>query len=145
MMQTLARFLGLPAAEQRRTMEAALYLLIVRLVFGTLPFTRGLKLLHISQGSAGTGRIAASEAGEVSRAIARAARHVPFRAVCLQQAFAALLMLRRRGLAGTVHLGLAREAGSGDLKAHAWSRCGDMPVTGVAAARGFAPVAAFAA
>jgi hypothetical protein len=48
-------------------------------------------------------------------------------------------------LAATVHLGLAREDGSDDLKAHAWSRCGEVPVTGVAQAREFVPVAAFAA
>ena len=57
----------------------------------------------------------------------RAARHVPFRAVCLQQAFAALLMLRRRHLP------------------HAWSYCGQVGVTGVAAAEGFVAVAAFTA
>jgi hypothetical protein len=104
-----------------------------------------LRLLRIVPGDTGAGRIAAAEAGEISRAIARAARHVPFRAVCLQQAFAALLMLRRRGLCATIHLGLARESGTGGLTAHAWSRCGAVPVTGVAEARGFVPVAAFAA
>jgi hypothetical protein len=139
------RFLALPPTERRCTIEAALYLLAVRLVFGLLPFPRALRLFRISRGDAATGRIAASEAGEISRAIIRAARHVPFRAVCLQQAFAALVMLRRRGLAATVHLGLAREEGSDELNAHAWSNCGDVPVTGVAAARGFVPVAAFAA
>ena len=59
-------------------------------------------------------------------------------------------MLRRRGLAATVHLGLARESGTGAssaraLAAHAWSRCGAVPVTGVEAADGFVPVASFAA
>jgi hypothetical protein len=145
MMQGLGRFLALPAAEKGRALEAALCLLAVRLAFGLLPLPRALRLFGIVKGEAGSGRIAASEAQEVSRAIARVARHVPFRAVCLQQAFAALLMLRRRGLKATVHLGLARKAESGDLEAHAWSRCGDVPVTGVAAARGFAAVAAFAA
>jgi Transglutaminase-like superfamily len=141
----LARFIALPAGEQIRTAEAAFYLLAVRLAFGLLPLSSALRLFGIVQGDAGAGRIAAPEVQEVSRAIARAARHVPFRAVCLQQAFAALLMLRRRGLAATVHLGLAREDGSADLKAHAWSRCGELPVTGVPQARGFVPVAAFAA
>jgi hypothetical protein len=54
-------------------------------------------------------------------------------------------MLRRRGLSATIHLGLARESGAGALSAHAWSRCGEVPVTGVAEARGFVAVAAFAA
>jgi hypothetical protein len=140
-----SRFLALPPVERRRTLEAALYLLAVRLVFGLLPLPRALRYFGIAEGKTGSGRVAAPEAREVSFAIARAARHVPFRAVCLQQAFAALLMLRRRGLAATVHLGLARQDGTGDLAAHAWSRCGEVPVTGVGAARGFVSVAAFAA
>jgi len=141
----LARFCALAPAEQARTLEAALCLLAVRAVFGLVPLPRALRLFGIAHGDGGAGRIAATEAQEVGRAIARAARHVPFRAVCLQQAFAALLMLRRRGLAASVHLGLAREDGSDDLKAHAWSRCGEVAVTGVPQARGFVQVAAFAA
>ena len=145
MIAAVSHFCALPPLERGRTVEAALYLLAVRLGFGLLPFRHALGLFGIAQGDTGTGRVAAPEAQEVSRAIARAARHVPFRAVCLQQAFAALLMLRRRGLAATVHLGLAREAGTDELVAHAWSRCGEVPVTGVAAADGFVRVAAFAA
>ena len=144
-MRVVTRFLSLSAAERNRSLEAVLYLMVVRLVFGVLPFARGLKLLAISREEGGGGRVAADEAGAVGRAVARAARHVPFRAACLQQAFAALLMLRRRDLAATVYLGLARDSAGSGLEAHAWSRNGEVPVTGVAVARRFAPVAAFSA
>jgi len=144
-MAALARLLALPAREQGYVVEAVLSLLAVRLTLGLLPFPLALRLLHIAPGDAGNGRIDAAEAHEVSRAIARAARHAPFRAVCLQQAFAALLMLRRRGLAATIHLGLARETGTLVLTAHAWSRCGELPVTGTEMADGFVAVAVFAA
>jgi hypothetical protein len=144
-MPALARFFALGAREQGRIVEAALSLLAVRLAFGVLPFPRALRLLRIVQGETSAGRVAAAKACEVSCAIARAARYVPFRVVCLQQAFAALLMLRRRGLAATVHLGLARELGANALKAHAWSRCGGVPVTGVETAGGFVTIAAFMA
>lgn len=140
----IAHFFALTPAERSRTVEAAVSLLVVRLAFGLLPFASALRLLRVAPGENGTGRVAASEAVEIGRAVGRAARRVPFRALCLQQAFAALLMMRRRGLAATVHLGVARDD-DGDLKAHAWSRCGELPVTGVAAARGFVPVAAFVA
>jgi hypothetical protein len=63
----------------------------------------------------------------------------------LQQAFAALLMLRRRGLAARVHLGVAHRPGLGPLEAHAWSYCGSVAVTGVDRAADFIPIAAFAA
>jgi hypothetical protein len=139
----LARFFALPAAEQRRTCEAAFFLLVVRTALALLPLPRALRLFGIAQGASGSGRIDPEQAALVGQAVARASRHVPFRAVCLQQAFAALLMMRRRGLAVTVHFGLLRDGS--ELKAHAWSRCGEIPVTGVAAARGFAPVAKFGA
>ena len=143
MISKLARFVALPTGEKSLTVEACVYLLVVRLAFALLPLPRALRLFGIAQSETGHGRIAAAEAERIGRAIGRAARHVPFRAVCLQQAFAALLMLRRRGLAATVHLGLIRE--DSELKAHAWSRCGDVAVTGIAAAGGFTPIAAFAA
>ena len=104
-----------------------------------------LQLFGIAQSETGHGRISAAEAELIGRAIGRAARHVPFRAVCLQQAFAALLMLRRRGLAATVHLGLMRQDGPAGLQSHAWSLSGTTPITGAVAARGFTPIAAFSA
>ena len=143
MIAPLSRFLALPLADQGRTFEAVLLLLVVRMTLALLPLTMTLRLFGIKKGQAAGGRIDLTGAHLVSEAVARAARHVPFRAVCLQQAFAALLMLRRRGLAATVHLGVIRDGQ--ELKAHAWSRCGEMPVTGAAAAADFAPVAVFSA
>src|SRR5260370_32103219 len=144
-MAAVTHFLTLPVREQGRTVEAAFALMTVRLVFGLLTFPGALRLLRVTAGETSAGRVTAAEADEVSRAIARAARHVPFRAACLQQAFAALLMLRRRGLSATIHLGLARLSGAGDLAAHAWSRCGEVPGTAAEAAPGFVPAPAFAA
>jgi hypothetical protein len=138
----LRRFFALSNQERRRICEATLLLLAVRIALAVLPLPRALRLFGIVPGATRNGRIDPEQAALVGRAVARAARHVPFRAVCLQQAFAALLMLRRRGLAGTVHFGLLREGT--ELKAHAWSHCGELPVTGVAAARGFTPIATFA-
>ena len=145
MIRAFARFLALPPAAQGRTVEAMVLLLVVRLLLWLPPFRRVLTLLRVAPGHESGGRRSAVEAGHVGRAIARAARWAPFRAVCLQQAFAAALMMRRRGLAATVHLGVAREPPGDDLTAHAWSRCGDIPVTGEAAASDFTAVAAFAA
>jgi hypothetical protein len=141
-MSLLRRFLALPPPARRRTLEAALYLLAVRLAFDFLPLPRALRLLRVTEGGRSANPVVASQADEIRRGIARAARHLPFRGTCLQQAFAALLMLRRRGLSATVQLGLAKD-GHGVLKAHAWSRCGEVPVTGVDAAAGFTAVAAF--
>jgi hypothetical protein len=142
-MSVLFRFLVLKPPEQGRIVEAVLCLLAARLALALLPFPRALRWLRVAEGEACSGRVDADKAHEFGRAIAIAARHVPFRAVCLEQAFAALLMLRRHGLAGTVHLGLARGAGVHSIAAHAWCRCGEMPVTGADAAQAFVSVAVF--
>lgn len=143
MIAALARFSALPARERRWTCEAALLLFVVRVTLALLPLPRALRLFGIAREATANRRVDPGEAALVGRAVVRAARHVPFRAVCLQQAFAALLMLRRRSLAATVHLGVLRDGN--ELRAHAWSLCGDVPVTGIPAARDFTAVAAFVA
>ena len=144
-MMALAHFFMLPGREQRLIVEAVLSLLAYGSRLQSCRSRRHYSCCALCRANQAGGRVAAAEACEVGRAIVRAARYVPFRAVWLQQAFAALLILRRRGLAATVHLGLAREAGAGTLKAHAWCRCGELPVTGVVAAHGFVAIAAFMA
>lgn len=65
----------------------------------------------------------------VGRAIRRAAERLPFAAVCLPQALAAHALLRRRGIPGTLHLGVRRTE-DGTLPAHAWLSCHSTPILG---------------
>lgn len=68
---------------------------------------------------------------EVSWAVQAVARHSPVAFVCLPQAIAAQRMLRRRGIASTLYLGVAPDrAAPALLQAHAWLRAGDKIVTG---------------
>lgn len=144
MIRLALMFSRFSSRERAAVIEAGLSLLAVWLSFIFLSFPRALRLLRAVQNDARVGRVSATEAGDVSRAVARAARHVPFRAVCLQQAFAASLMLRRRGLAASVHLGLARgKISANGLKAHAWCYCGEVPVTGDNIAPAFQQIASF--
>jgi hypothetical protein len=57
----------------------------------------------------------------VTRAIAAASRHTPWRSNCLARAIAAKVMLRRRRVASTLYLGVRVEDGA--LTAHAWLGC----------------------
>lgn len=68
-------------------------------------------------------------ARRISWAVQAVARHVPLGFVCLPQAMAAKWMLRRRRLASTLYLGLARPDET-KLTAHAWLRAGDRILTG---------------
>jgi hypothetical protein len=81
-------------------------------------------------------------AHEIGWAVTRAARYVPFRAVCLPQAIAAKMMLRRRHVASALHFGVAIAAGE-PLKAHAWLDADGVEVTGFPIAAEFVETARF--
>jgi len=80
----------------------------------------------------------------ISREINRAARNVPWNAVCLPQAMAGKWMLKRRNLPAIMFLGVAKENAAAaaevkkikkgewqpGLKAHAWLKSGNYVVTG---------------
>lgn len=141
-MRRVVRFLRLPVVERRLTIEAALTLTLACALLKAMSFARVMCLLglHETNGAAGHG-VDASAARAVARALTRVSRNVPFRAACLPQAVAAALMLRRRGLVAEVHFGVAKLAGV--ITAHAWSRCGDMTVSGGTTIPLFSPIAVF--
>jgi hypothetical protein len=70
-------------------------------------------------------------------------RRVPLTWSCLTQAIAAKAMLRRRGIASTLYLGVDTGSPTG-LSAHAWLRAGPEVVTGEAGRDQFGTVASFA-
>lgn len=77
----------------------------------------------------------------VRDAIRLVADSLPWEARCLERSVAGHLMLRRRGLACTLYLGLQLEGGS--LQAHAWLRCGTLDVNGMAQAAAYREVCCF--
>jgi Transglutaminase-like superfamily len=74
-------------------------------------------------------------------AILATARRVPWRAFCFQQALAAQLMLRRRGIPSVLYYGAAQDRSG--LFAHVWLRHGEVDVIGCATAHRFAILATF--
>lgn len=81
-------------------------------------------------------------AQDVSWAVTRAARYVPFSAVCLPQAIAAHAMLKRRGVASVMHFGAAKGQ-TKPLDAHAWLDAAGVEVTGYPVADHLAEIACF--
>lgn len=86
---------------------------------------------------------------ERARAIARVrwgvqvcARRAPWRAKCFEQGLAAAWMLRRRGIAATLHYGVAKDP-DGGLIAHVWVRAMGQDVIGCETACAFTDVARF--
>jgi len=70
------------------------------------------------------------------------ARRVPWSAVCFQQALAAHIMLRRRGINSTLYYG-ATPNGAQGLAAHVWVRDGEVFVIGGEVAANFSVLASF--
>jgi hypothetical protein len=81
-------------------------------------------------------------AEEIGWAVTRAARHVPFKAVCLPQAMAARVMLKRRGVDSVLHFG-ARIGQDKPIDAHAWLDAAGVEVTGYPVANTYAEIACF--
>ena len=153
MMAWFKSFQDAPAKWRRRTrterlllLEAFLLLGVARLAVLVLPF----KWLAVSLGRhmhEADARISAANlnlARCVGQAVCAAANYTPWKSVCLPQAVAAQWMLKRRRIAATFYLGVAKkEAKPGTLAAHAWLRCGNIILTGREGHRQYTVVATF--
>jgi hypothetical protein len=80
-------------------------------------------------------------AREIGWAVTTAARHVPVQAVCLPQALAARMMLKRRRVPSVIHFGAAK--GADALDTHAWLDAAGIEVTGFPVGGQFAEIACF--
>ena len=79
----------------------------------------------------------------ISWSVNTASRHLPWECKCLAQALAGKAMLKRRGVASTLYLGVAK-GGEAGLQAHAWLRCGPRILTGGPEMAGFTVISTFA-
>jgi Transglutaminase-like superfamily len=79
-------------------------------------------------------------AADIAWAVTRAARYVPFSAVCLPQAIAAHVMLKCRGIQSVMHFGAAKGEKK-VLDAHAWLSAAGVEVTGYPVAKNFVEIA----
>ena len=133
-------------AERVLLIEAFALLCLARLAVLVLPF-RWLAVSlgkHMSESGMQISASDLRQARMVGQAVRSAANNTPWESVCLAQAVAAQWMLKRRHVAGTLYLGVAKdETESEKLTAHAWLRCGNMILTGREGCRQFTVVASF--
>ncbi|WP_337846094.1 lasso peptide biosynthesis B2 protein [Sphingomonas sp.] len=113
---------------------------IASAMLALVPFRRIAPLLGVNLGAvahrpACTPR-QAMRARRIGASVTIAARYAPFRSNCLPQAMAARALCWLFGVPCAVYLGVDREAASRELRAHAWTSCGEVTLTG--AARSFA-------
>ena len=127
------------------------YLLAARLALIFIPFPRLARQLgtfvpptdpRAAQARTEATADQARLAEDIGWAVTRAARYVPFKAVCLPQAMAARVMLKRRGVKSVMHFGAAKGTDK-PLDAHAWLDAAGVEVTGYPVAKNFAEIACF--
>jgi hypothetical protein len=119
--------------------EAAVMLVLARLAVRFVPAAR--IFAWADRPPRRIRRFAVDEIGWVSWAVENLGAKPWMNALCLPCALAAHAMLRRRGIASRICLGVARERGA--LSAHAWVEIGDDKIVGGAEADGFARLATF--
>ena len=140
-------FVRAPVAAKAMALEAALFLLLARLLVVYVPMRHWRRWLVTAEGPAPAGGPPAIPKDRrppvhtrrapqqrlprrVARIVRRVARHVPFPAVCLPQAMALQWMLRRRGVASRLFFGARRKAQDSGLDFHAWLTVGGECVIG---------------
>lgn len=127
----LRRFLRLSWADHLLLLEAILWLGLARAAVLSISFRRIMALLQQEQGLTADQANPAADAPcqRVGWAIRCASRRTPWLSNCLAQALTGKIMLRRRGIASTLYLGVAK-GGQNNLAAHAWLRSGEIILTG---------------
>jgi Transglutaminase-like superfamily len=147
----LVRFAQVGHRRRAVLIEAVAWLLVARLSLIFVSFSRLARQLGTLVAPTDARAIRAKSddmqdqarvAAEVGWAVTRAARHVPFNAVCRPQAMAARVMLKRRGVDSVLHFG-ARIGQDKPIDAHAWLDAAGVEVTGYPVANTFAEIACF--
>ena len=136
MIELYRRFRALDPTDRRLIVEAAVLMSAVRLTLAVISFPRLQRLLDRYVRSALRAdseaiSITSSEVGRIAWAISASAERLPVSMSCFVRALTADAMLRHRGLASKIRIGV-REANCPDfsLEAHAWVECNGQVVIG---------------
>ena len=150
--ERLRRFRRLTPAGRLLAVEAAVALLLARLLTRAVPSRHWLGLLRTGAaprrvaGPADPGSSDSRVSAEIGAVVAKVVRHMPFRANCLPQAVAAQWMLRRRRVPSTLVFGVRRSVERhGELDFHAWLTVGGECVVGGPEVDAYSPFPPFAA
>jgi hypothetical protein len=126
-------------------LEAAGALLVASLAIRLLPFRRlADRLAEAAPQPGARSERSLAEIGRARWAVEACARRLPWRIVCFQKGLALHRILHRRGVATTLHYGVAQSHERG-LTAHVWVTYQGEPVIGGEEAIGYTCLATFPA
>ncbi|MGC9350560.1 MAG: lasso peptide biosynthesis B2 protein [Sulfurovum sp.] len=145
MLYKVKRFFALTGEEKKLFAEAYVTLGLMRAALLLFSFKRLIRSMEQRKNAEKMIPLSDQKqksATEVGKAITRAAVHTPWESACLVQALTAQRMLQKRGIPGVFYLGAMKEK-EGEMKAHAWSQCGDTIITGEKGHEAFAVLSVF--
>jgi hypothetical protein len=114
--------------------EAWLWLLLGRLLLLFVPFRKIARLLGKAMHQ-GTQKDDDNVGDTICIAILRAGKRSPWRAKCFEQAIAAKIMLKLRGVKSTIYFAVNKNENS--MLAHAWLKVNGKTITGGPEVEGF--------
>jgi hypothetical protein len=123
--------------------EAWCLLALARMLLVFVPFKKIVPLMRYKRETEMPDDKRFSVLTRIQIAIARACVRSPWRAMCFEQALAAKMMTRRRGLPSVIYFGVKKEAGHEKVQAHAWLKVGEFVVTGWQKVNSYRVVAEF--
>lgn len=122
-----AQFANLSWVQKRVLMAAWLWLPVFWICLRTAGLNRFESWLqHKPIVTRQSSPVSHDEIQSVAEAVNIAANHTPFHATCLSRSLLLCWLLRRRGVASEVRIGV--NLASGTLRAHAWVDCAGRPV-----------------
>jgi len=134
MLSRVRKFIALNSEERQLFVEAYLLLGVMRAAVLCVSFkrlTRSLELLKTSRPPSGLTEEQRQSAIMAGKAIVRAANHTPWESACLLQSLTAQKMLEKRGIAGALYLGIKKDENDEEqMKAHSWTQCAELIITG---------------
>jgi hypothetical protein len=128
-------------------LEAFIWSGVTSAAMASLPFRWVASLLGLAQGENCTApEPAVMELAErIGWAMRVAAARIPWKNTCLCQALTGTVLLRHRGIPGTLYLAVAKDKNLAEkMTAHAWLRCGENILTGAGRHEQFTVIATFA-
>lgn len=147
MLRKFKKFSQLSSEEKKLFLEAYATLGLMRIAILTLTFKRLTRSLHHSTEKEDITILNNQEmdiAKKVSQAITRAAAYTPWESACLVQSLTAQRMLQKRSIPGFFYLGVMKDEESKErMKAHAWSQCADIIITGAKGHEDFTVLSVF--
>ena len=134
MLRKFKKFTKLSSKEKKLFIEAYVTLGKMRAAILTISFKRLTSALEHKPNIEAISVLSQKEkqtAVLVGQAITRASAYTPWESACLAQSLTAQKMLQKRGVSGVFYLGAMKDEESKEkMKAHAWSQCGEIIITG---------------